>query len=42
MHIWNGLTYWWILVIKYRITMFKASDPKTLSNKKGPMEDETK
>lgn len=39
MHIWNGLTYRWILVIKYRITMFKASDPQTLSNKKGPMDD---
>jgi hypothetical protein len=36
---WYVLTYQWILVIKYRITMLQSTDPKRLSNKEGPRGD---
>ena len=35
-HTWYVLTYKWILVIKYRITMLQSTDPKKPNTKEGP------
>jgi hypothetical protein len=38
-HTWYAFTYKWILAIKFLITMLQSTDPKKLSNWKGPRKD---